>query len=148
MDEMLKRLAGDGAAQMGMLRLPEVLMALGVSFLICLVFGYTYKHTHQGLSYSSSFVHTLIMMGVTVAVIMMIIGSNIARAFSLVGALSIIRFRSAIKDPRDVAFLFMVMASGMAVGTGFFQVAVIFAAFSCVMVYALARFEFGAIKTR
>ena len=43
---------------------------------------------------------------VTVAVIMMIIGSNIARAFSLVGALSIIRFRSAIKDPRDVAFLF------------------------------------------
>src|SRR5215813_8326825 len=129
MDEVFKRLGTSGAPSLGVLGLPEVVMALVVSFGLCLVFAYTYKQTHQGLSYSSSFVHALIMMGVTVAVIMMIIGSNIARAFSLVGALSIIRFRSAIKDPRDVAFLFMVMACGMAVGTGFFQIAIIFAAF-------------------
>src|SRR5205814_10189001 len=72
----------------------------------------------------------------------------IARACSLVGALSIIRFRSAIKDPRDVAFLFMVIGSGMAVGTGFYQVAIIFSVFACVMVYILARFDIGAMRTR
>ena len=50
-------------------------------------------------------------MSVTVSVIMLIIGSNLARAFALVGALSIIRFRTAVKDPRDVAFIFVAMAT-------------------------------------
>ena len=60
MDEVLKRLSGDGAAALGVLRLPEILLVLAVSFLLSLVFSYTYKQTHQGLSYSSSFVHAMI----------------------------------------------------------------------------------------
>ena len=80
--------------------------------------------------------------------IMMIIGSNIARAFSLVGALSIIRFRTAIKESRDVAFVFMTMATGMAAGTGFYKEAAVFTIFSCVMVYFLARFDIGSMRTR
>jgi uncharacterized membrane protein YhiD involved in acid resistance len=82
-------------------------------------------------------------MGVTVSVIMLIIGSNIARAFTLVGALSIVRFRNPVKDSRDVAFIFVTMAIGMAVGTGFYVMAVIFTLFACFMVYALSRFEIG-----
>ena len=77
----------------------EVLLAMTVSTLLCYVFSQVYRHTHRGTSYSQSFLVTMFIMGVATAVVMMIIGSNIARAFSLVGALSIIRFRTAVKFP-------------------------------------------------
>jgi uncharacterized membrane protein YhiD involved in acid resistance len=125
----------------------HLLVALGASFFLSMLLAFIYRQTHRGLSYSVSFVHTMIIMGVTVTVIMMIIGSNIARAFSLVGALSIIRFRTAIKDPRDVAFIFMTMATGMACGTGFIGTALVFTLFAAPMVYLLYRFNIGAMPT-
>ena len=148
MDELIKRLTSSGDSTVGIFDLPELVLALSLGFVLCLMLAYTYKQTHRGLSYSASFVHTMVIMGVTVAVIMMIIGSNIARAFSLVGALSIIRFRTAIKDSRDVAFVFMTMATGMAVGIGFYLVAMVFVVFSCVMVFFLSHFKIGSMKTR
>jgi len=149
MDEAIKRyLQGGGGSGTGIFSTSELLAALVVSFVCCMILGYAYKQTHRGLSYSVSFVHTMIIMGVTVSVIMIIIGSNIARAFSLVGALSIIRFRTAIKDSRDVAFIFMTMAVGMAAGTGFIATAIIFSVVASVMVYFLFRFDIGAMTTR
>jgi uncharacterized membrane protein YhiD involved in acid resistance len=65
------------------------------------------------------------MMSMIVSIIMLIIGSNIARAFSLVGALSIIRFRNAVKDTRDVGYIFFAMAIGMACGTRFYLLAIV-----------------------
>ena len=103
----------------------DVILATLLSFLLSLVIGTTYKATYKGVSYTQSYVHTLIMMSMIVAVIMLIIGSNIARAFSLVGALSIIRFRNAIKDSRDVGYIFFAMAIGMACGTRFYLLAVV-----------------------
>ncbi|RME78850.1 MAG: DUF4956 domain-containing protein [Chloroflexi bacterium] len=103
----------------------DVLASVGLSFLLSAVIAWVYRATYRGLSYSQNYVHTLIMMSMIVAVIMLVIGSNIARAFSLVGALSIIRFRNAIKDTRDVGFIFFAMAIGMACGTGFFQLAIV-----------------------
>jgi uncharacterized membrane protein YhiD involved in acid resistance len=64
-------------------------------------------------------------MTMVVAVIMLIIGSNIARAFALVGALSLVRFRNAVKDTRDVGYIFYAMAIGMAVGTRFYLLAAV-----------------------
>ncbi|HTF88169.1 MAG TPA: DUF4956 domain-containing protein [Planctomycetota bacterium] len=125
----------------------DMLMALGVSFFCSLILAYIYRQSHRGLSYSVSFVHAMIIMAVTVTVIMMIIGSNIARAFSLVGALSIIRFRTAIKDPRDVAFLFMTMAVGMACGTGYWWIGVGFTLFAIPMVLFLHKLQIGAMPT-
>lgn len=146
MDELIQEMTR-GAA-MGGFGVWEALAALTLSFLLCLVIAYFYRETHQGLSYSVSFVHTMIIMGVTVAIIMLIIGSNIARAFALVGALSIIRFRNAVKDSRDVAYIFMTMAVGMAAGTGFYMAAVVFTIFASFMVYFLYRFQIGEMKTR
>jgi hypothetical protein len=148
MDEILKRLSQSGQTGAGIFDLPELLVALTTSFVLCLMLAYTYRVTHRGVSYSVSFVHTMMIMGVTTAVIMLIIGSNIARAFSLVGALSIIRFRNAVKETRDVGFLFMAMAAGMAAGTGFYLVAVTFTLFACAMMYFLYRFKIGAVSTR
>lgn len=131
----------------GMPGMWEVLVAIAISFFLSMVLAYLYKSTHRGLSYSVSFVHTMIIMGVTVAAIMEVIGSNIARAFSLVGALSIIRFRTAIKDPRDVAFIFMTMAVGMACGSGFAWIALLFTLFICPAVYFLYRFDIGSMPS-
>ena len=96
----------------------DLLMAMLVSSLLCLALANFYRYTHRGTSYSQSFMITLFAMSVCTAVVMMIIGSNIARAFSLVGALSIIRFRTAVKDPRDTGYLFAAMVAGMGCGTG------------------------------
>lgn len=144
MDQLLQ-LGGSGTDAFGV---GEVLLALTLSFVLCLVLAYFYRQSHRGLSYSVSFVHAMVILGVTVAVIMLIIGSNIARAFTLVGALSIIRFRNPIKDSRDVAFIFVSMAIGMAVGTGFYLTAVVFTLFASFMVYALTRFEVGSTSRR
>ncbi len=145
MDQWLNEWLRDSGSIGGDFAIWDVVTVLVLSFLLSMVFGWTYKHTHRGLSYSTSFVHTVVIMTVTVAVIMLIIGSNLARAFALVGALSIIRFRTAVKDPRDVAFIFMAMATGMAVGTTFYEVGVAFTLFACPMVWFLHRFDIGAM---
>ena len=61
-----------------------------------MIIGFIYRYTHKGASYSQSYVHTLVIIGTVVALIMLIIGSNIAKAFALVGALSIVRFRKEL----------------------------------------------------
>lgn len=147
MDELIRQLT-EGPLLDGGFGVWETLAALSLSFALNLLLAYFYRQTHRGLSYSVSFVHAMVLMGMTVSIIMLIIGSNIARAFTLVGALSIIRFRNAVKDSRDVAFIFVAMAIGMSVGTGFYQTAVIFTLFACAAIYILSRFEVGAIVTR
>lgn len=147
MDQYINELFRDSGSIGGTFGIWDVVTVLVLAFLLALAFGWTYKHTHRGLSYSTSFVHTIVIMAVTVAVIMLVIGSNLARAFALVGALSVIRFRSAVKDPRDIAFIFMAMAMGMAVGTRFYGVGLVFTLFACPMVWFLQRFEIGSLRT-
>ena len=147
MDELIKQWSRDTSAIGGGVGIWQVLNALGLSFFLALVLAYVYRQTHRGVSYSVSFVHTMVLMAVTVALIMEVIGSNIARAFSLVGALSIIRFRTAVKEPRDVAFLFAVMAVGMASGVNLPWVAVAFTLFLAPVAYFLHRFKIGAQAT-
>ncbi len=105
--------------------LTDVAIVMLLSFLLSLLFAEVYRFTHKGTSYSQSFAQTLVLMGMVTALIMLIIGSNIARAFSLVGALSVIRFRNAVKETRDVGFMFLSMAIGMACGTRFYMLAIV-----------------------
>ena len=84
----------------------DVVLVMVLGFALSAFIGWIYKITHRGTSYTQSFVFTLVLNGMVVAMVMMIVGSNIARAFSLVGALSIIRFRNAVKETRDVGFIF------------------------------------------
>ena len=121
----------------------DLIFALTVSAILCVLLARVYIFTHSGHSYSRSFVHTQVFVGITIALIMMIIGSNIARAFALVGALSIIRFRNPVKDSRDVAFIFMSMAVGMAAGTKFYFFAVIFTAIIAFLAILFHVIRFG-----
>ena len=101
----------------------DVAAVFALSLVLSLLIGWVYRSTHRGVSYSQTYVHTLVMFSVVVAFVMLIIGSNIARAFTLVGALSIVRFRHAVKEPRDIGFVFTAMAVGMACGTRFYALA-------------------------
>ena len=144
MDELIKLFTNAGGPA-SMVSIYHVVTAMLLSFVLTLLICYIYKVTHTGISYSQSLVKTLVMMSVIVAVIMIIIGSNIARAFSLVGALSIIRFRSAVKDPMDVGYVFLAMAIGMACGTGFYAIAVLLAVVMSAIIYFMFRFDIGAV---
>lgn len=124
----------------------DVVLVLVLSFATSAFIGWIYKISHKGTSYTQSFVFTLVMNGMIVALVMMIVGSNIARAFSLVGALSIIRFRNAVKETRDVGFIFFTMAIGMAVGTQFYSLAIIGAVVISLLILMMTRFDWYARK--
>ena len=123
--------------------LPDVLLAMMVSALLSYVLSLVYRYTHRGTSYSQSFLLTMFIMAVATSVVMMIIGSNIARAFSLVGALSVIRFRTPVKDARDLAYLFAAIIAGMGCGTGFYMASIAMTAFISIMVIVLYVANFG-----
>ncbi len=125
----------------------DVVMAMTVTALLCFLLTQVYRHTHRGTSYSQSFMITLFLMGVTTSIVMMIIGSNIARAFSLVGALSIIRFRTAMKDPRDTGYLFAAVIVGMGCGTQFYMPAIALTVFLCLLLLLVHHLDYG-IKQR
>jgi uncharacterized membrane protein YhiD involved in acid resistance len=130
----------------GVFTVTDVVISMVLSFILCSAIGWVYQVTHRGASYAQSYVHTLVLNGMVVAVIMLIIGSNIARAFALVGALSIIRFRNAVKETRDVGFIFFSMAVGMAIGTKFYLLAVITAVVICLVILIMTRFNWYARK--
>lgn len=121
----------------------QITMCLALSFLLNVAVAKVYQITYKGPSFSASFMHTLVVVGMVVGAVMLIIGSNIARAFSLVGALSIIRFRNAVKDTRDIAFIFLTMAVGMACGTGFYLVGIMVTLICCFVILLMYFTHFG-----
>lgn len=120
------------------------------TILIAIVLGgiisMTYMRTNPG-GYSPNFTITMVILPVIVAIIILLIGSNIARAFSLAGAFSIIRFRSAPGDPKDIAYVLFTMAAGLACGVGAFGYGVLFTLILCVLMYALSKFKYGARRS-
>jgi hypothetical protein len=118
----------------------DIALALSLAFTLSVFIGRVYRYTHRTAIYSRSFVQTLVILGMVISLIMLVVGSNVARAFALVGALSVVRFRNAIKETRDVGFIFLVMAVGMAVGTRFYTLAVVAAVAICVIIVLMDRF--------
>jgi uncharacterized membrane protein YhiD involved in acid resistance len=128
----------------GTFSVTDVVLGLILSFALTALIGRIYQITHKGTSYTQSYVHTLVLMGMVVCIIMLIVGSNIARAFSLVGALSIIRFRNAVKETRDVGFIFFAMAIGMATGTKFYSLAIVATIIIGLVILIMNRFDWYA----
>jgi uncharacterized membrane protein YhiD involved in acid resistance len=102
----------------------DILLSLLVSLACSFVITVVYRFTYHGPGYSKGFIASLIVLSLITSLVIMVIGNNLARAFGLVGALSIIRFRTAIKDTVDIVFLFFGLAIGMAAGVGYFKLAV------------------------
>ena len=123
----------------------EIIINLIIAFFLGFVISLVYKKTHKGLSYSQSFVLTNIFVCVIVSMVIMVIGNNLARAFALVGALSIIRFRTVVKDTKDTAFIFWSLAAGMASGTGSYFLAISGTAVISMIALVLYYTNYGSI---
>jgi hypothetical protein len=105
---------------------PEnVILSLLLAFVLGQVIAWVYYFTHSGLSYSRTYVQSLVLVTIVVAMVMAVIGDNIIRAFGLMGALAIIRFRNVVKDTRDIVFIFCALVVGMAAGSQRFAIAVV-----------------------
>ncbi len=146
MEQLIQQLSFQDLS--GTFTVADVVIAIILSFILTAIIAYVYQKTHKGTSYTQSFVHTLILMGMVVSLIMLIVGSNIARAFSLVGALSIIRFRNAVKETRDVGFIFFAMAIGMATGTRFYLLAIIATMIISLIILMMSKFNWYAQTAR
>ncbi len=105
-----------------------------------------YKITYSGVGFSRSFAVSVVMTTVVTAAILMVINSNLALSLGMVGALSIIRFRSAIKDPRDIGYLFWAVAAGLTAGTGFYLISLFLCAFMAILLVILQKFPVDAGK--
>ncbi len=123
----------------------QILINLGLSIILGLIVATVYQQTHKGLSYSQSFTLTIVFVTVIVAMVMMVIGNSLSRAFALVGALSIIRFRTVVKDTKDIAYVFLGLAVGMAAGTGNYILALVGTLVICSLAVMLNRINFGAL---
>ncbi len=114
-------------------------MRLAIAAVLGTVIAVTYRLSHgKGSRDSRSLVGTLVLLTILLGMVTMVIGDNVARAFGLVGALSIVRFRTVVEDTRDTAFVIFAVVVGMAVGTGLVQVAVIGVPFVAIAAMALA----------
>ncbi|MEU6716556.1 DUF4956 domain-containing protein [Nonomuraea sp. NPDC046802] len=132
----------------GTFSVADIAIAMSLSFVLSAMIGWVYRATHRNVSYSQSYVQTLVILGMLISLIMLVVGSNIARAFALVGALSVVRFRNAIKETRDVGFIFLVMGVGMAVGTRFYLLAIVAAIAISLIIMAMQRFNWFQLNVR
>lgn len=131
-----------GTAPMRLLDLsgPDVLMGMCLAFALCLILARVCAATAPAGTQTRHVPRTMVLLGVTVSLIMAVIGNSLARAFGAIGALSLIRFRTAVKDTRDLASLFMSIAIGMTSGSGYFRIAIGATALMCLFHLFLVKF--------
>ncbi len=102
----------------------DMVLAMALSFLLGLYIYYIYQKTYSGIMYSSSFGVTLVAMVMITTLVILAVTSNVVLSLGMVGALSIVRFRTAIKEPLDIAFLFWSIAAGIVLAAGMIPLAV------------------------
>lgn len=143
--DSFKSILKDGFAiseNLQQLTVPAVITSLVIALICGLIIYFTYRFFYRGVVYSDNFNVLLIMICEVTAFIIMTISANLVLSLGMVGALSIVRFRAAVKDPLDVGFLFWAVAAGLTAGAGLYLVALLGTIFISA-VYAL----FNAFKT-
>lgn len=124
----------------------SVLFSLTIAAIMGLLISQLYRRTHRGLNYEHTFMATLVMMAPIVAVVMLYIRGDLVLSLGLIGSLSIVRFRTPIKDTRDMVFLFWVIAVGLGTGTYNWGIVVVSSLFISIIVGLLYFFRYGNSK--
>lgn len=125
----------------GNLSIQDIILRIGVSAILGIIVYLSYRFSHTGTIYSTKFNITLLTLTILTATVMTVIGNNVALSLGMVGALSIIRFRTSIKDSRDTVYIFWTIIIGICCGVGDFAVAAIGSA-----IVFLVLLIFGRIK--
>ncbi len=128
--------------------LRDVILNLLVALLCGSIVSLLYRHTYKGLNYSASFAVSMIMLTMITSIVIMVIGNNLARAFGMVGAMSIIRFRTAVKDATDIMFIFFALTIGLAAGVKMYVVAISGTLFISFIFLIISQLDFGQKQKR
>lgn len=127
-------------SQVGVLKTVEILL---FTVLVAAIIFFTYRYTYIGVMYNRKFNVSLVMLCVITAMVMIVIGSNIALSLGMVGALSIVRFRTAIKDSRDTMYIFWAICAGICCGTQSYMIALIGTIFLSLIAIFFSFGKFG-----
>ncbi len=122
----------------------DLFIALGIGFITGLIIALVYRKTYRGVLYSPSFTLTLIMLTLITTPVVMCIKSDIALSMGMVGALSIVRFRTAVKDPLDTAYMFWALTMGILLGAGLYLIAVIVVLCISVLMFVMTFAKFSS----
>lgn len=122
----------------------SVVLAMLASFVLSQLCAAIYVWTYRGLSYSRGFVQALVMTGLVATMLMLAIGNNVARGLGLMGTLALIRYRATLRDARDMAFVFAVLAVGITCGVQAYVVGVVGVTMFCALSLWVARSSFGS----
>ena len=123
-----------------------VFLILVIAFIVAMIIYLTYKNTYTGVMYNPRFNVSLVMITMVTTIVMVVIGSNISVSLGMVGALSIIRFRTAVKDPRDTAFIFWGVVSGLACGTQNYTIVLAGSIVICLVLFIFKKVVAGDDK--
>lgn len=130
------------------LTIQTTLSVVFASLIMGLFISFIYIRTRGKEGYSPSFIVTLIMLPAIISIIILLVGNNVARAFSLAGAFSLIRFRSAPGDPIDISYVFFTLAVGLACGMGYIFYGALFAVILCTVMVILNFTKYGKPKVK
>jgi hypothetical protein len=125
----------------------SILMTMSLSLVLGHLIAWLYMFTHTGLSYSRTFVGSLMVLPVVVSLVMLLMTGNLMIAFGLLAIFAVVRFRNVLKDTRDTVFVLWAIVEGMAVGTGLFSTAIMGCLFIC-LVFAYMRLTAFGIRHR
>ena len=130
-------------AQQQAIDINQLISNMTMALVLGLLIFVTYRLTYTGVAYSKRFNASLIMMTQVSTIVMTVITNNIALSLGMVGALSIVRFRTAVKDPRDTTFIFWCVAVGICCGISFYMVAAVGSVYIFVVMLLLGRVQNG-----
>lgn len=123
MNKLIESIRAMMAEEFSAISMTDAMVAIGLSFVLGLFVVLIYRVTYGGICYSKSFAGCLIMLSMVTALVILVIASNVVLSLGMVGALSIVRFRTAIKEPSDTAFAFWAIATGIVCGAGYAVIA-------------------------
>lgn len=121
----------------------DVLMNMGVSLVLSVLVSFMYRFTHAGYSYSRHFNVSLVSISLIITMTMMVIANRVSLSLGLVGAISVIRFRTAVKDPRDLSYIFLAISVGLAAATSDYVIATAGTLTVCTVMLLLHYIQFG-----
>lgn len=119
------------------------IFSIVLSYSLSLALSFTYTKTFQGLSFSKNFINSLVLVSIVVCTAMLAIGDNLARGLGMMGALAMVRFRTNLKDPRDMIFMFAAVAIGIATGVNAYVYATVGTAGFCLAAFSLVSSKMG-----
>ncbi len=125
----------------------SVLVTVVFAFVLAHVLAFTYVRSHRALSFSVSFVRILVLMAMSTSVLILAIGDNIAYGLGVLGGLALVQFRSSLRDPRDIIFVFAAVITGLCAGTGAFALGTVGILAFCLASFYLNWVPFGSASS-